>query len=332
MKKYIKAFFVSLVVLLVTVACSREDNGNNDLNSEASDSNQVQVVTSIFPVYEITKEIAGENADVSLMVEANDDAHHYEPSAQAVASVNEADIFIYSSDVMEFWAESLLAVNENSELEIVELAEGLDLSFGETVAEESHADHDHEHEHEDHDHHHDHDHGGLDPHFWVDPVAVNQQLELIVDALISVDPEGEENYRENAENFSIELNELDSAYQEAFKGVANRDFVVQHQAFGHLANRYDLNQIAVSGLTTEVEADPQQLSEVVDFVNAQGVPVVYYQSGENSNIAETIALETGTETATLYDLENKPEGIETENGLYLEAMYYNLKQLKKTIQ
>lgn len=301
-------------IFIILVACAP--------TNEKADSSKPQIVTSISPMYEITKAIAGDRAEVSLMVGANEDAHHYEPSAQAVASVNEAEVFIYSSKVMEFWVDSLLNVVENDSLQVVELAEDLDLA----IADE----HDHEHdEHEDHD---GHNHGGVDPHFWLDPVTIQQQLSIITDALGAVDPEGIEIYEQNAEAFSKELTVLDDAYQTAFNQATHRAFVVQHQAFGHLAHRYHLEQVAVGGLTTEVEPAPRQLAQITDFIKEQGVPVIYYQSGENSAIAETLAEETKTEIAVLHDLESVPRGLDSKNNLYLEAMYQNLEQLKLSIQ
>lgn len=287
---------------------------------------KTQVVASISPVYEMTKAIAGDQAEVSLMVGANEDAHHYEPSAQAVASVNKADVFIYSSEVMEFWADSLLDVVESDTLQVIELAEDLDLAVADSPKEE----HDHNHGHDDEGVA--HDHGGMDPHFWLDPLAVKQQLSLITEALITADPAGADIYRQNAAAFSEELITLDKAYQVAFHDADHRAFVVQHQAFGHLAARYDLEQVAIGGLTTEVEPAPRQLAQITDFVKEQQVPVIYYQSGENSAIAETIAKETGTEIVVLYDLENVPVGLNEASNLYLEAMYQNLEQLKLSIQ
>lgn len=307
---------VAISLLLFLIACSPTAP-----LPEKQDEEGIQVITSIFPMYEITKAVVGNRADVSLMVGANEDAHHYEPSAQAVASVNEADLFIYSSNEMEFWADSLLNVVENESLKVIELGASVDFTFADPNEAAVHHDHDDPHHH----------HGGIDPHFWLNPVAINEQLDTMVEVLSEVDAGGAETYRKNADAFSKQLMELDKAYQDAFKDALNRDFVVQHQAFGHLADEYDLHQVAVGGLSTEVEPDPKKLADIVDFVNEQDVPVIYYQSGENSAIAETIANETGTEIAVLYDLESVPVNDNKETLTYLEAMYENLDQLKRSI-
>lgn len=433
MKKIWKIFLSLSAILLFMTACSEEATPAN--------SDRPQVATSIYPVYEIVKEVAGDRADVSLMVGENEDAHHYEPSAQAVASVNEADVFIYSSEIMEFWADSLLDVVENDNLHIIEMSESLDLSLDETTTENDeddhapedaetydHGDHDLSHgdnadveqtvvvdgvaghyhtgdmieltathdsdydhwhwftrdsdseewevvedqfsntlsgaaavdgqeikaslydddhnliaesepvtlvidDHEgDSDHDHDHEHGTEDPHFWLDPVTVKDTLPAIVEGLSEADPEGAEIYQENADTFAEELDELDAAYREAFDNATNRSFVVQHQAFGHLADRYNLDQVSVGGMITEVEPNPQALTNIVNFVKDNNVPIIYYQSGESSSTAEAIANETDTEIAVLYDLESKPVDGDFEENAYIEVMYHNLEELQKSIQ
>lgn len=313
MKKFNNIILWLVGVSLFLMACTSEA-GPTD---ETSDS--IQIATTIFPIYEITQAIAGEIAEVSLMVGASEDAHHFEPSAQAITSVNEADVFIYSSDLMEFWVASMLDVTENNDLKIIDLSEGLDLTVaGEEVD----------------DHGHGHDHGGQDPHFWLDPLAVNKQISMITNTLSEVDPANAGLYEANAAAFSEELVSLHESYEAAFGGAKSREFVVQHQAFGHLAKRYDLEQVAVGGLQTEIEPSPQKMVEIIEFVKDQEVPVIYYQSGESSAVAETIALATNTDVAVLYDLERQPAAFadaKPTDNLYLEAMYHNLNKLKKSV-
>lgn len=327
MKKMIRLFTVLFLIAVILIGCTN----NNDAEIEQQ-NDTIHIVTSMFPMYEITKEIAGDRAEVSVMVGANEDAHHYEPSARAVASVNEADVFVYSSDEMEFWVESLLSVVENDDLIVVELGDGIDFEIHSELDHEDEDHHEDEHNHDDVEHHdHAHDHGNLDPHFWLNPVSVENQLPLIVDALRQVDEEGKDIYEKQAARFSEELLTLDQMYQAAFQSAENRSFVVQHQAFGHLAHQYDLEQVAIGGLTTEVEPNPKQLAQIVTFINEQQIPVIYYQSGSSSSIAETISNETNTGVGVLYDLESLPADFQDAQRPYIEAMKENLEQLKKSI-
>lgn len=312
-----------LSILLFMSACGKSEESTAGLE----DTTKPQIVASIFPIYEIVREVAGDQADVHLMVGASEDAHHYEPSAKSILLVNEADAFIYSSDEMEFWASDMLTVVENEALAVIELAEGLDLEI-ETA--EEHAEHENEEE-DDHDDHDGHDHGNIDPHIWLDPVAIGEQIPLLIETLSTIDPDGASVYQENGAKLAQELAELDAAFRESFEDAGKRSFVVQHKAFGHLAKRYDLTQMSVGGLSTEVEPNPKDLINIINFVEENETEVIFFQGGDTSAVAETIAAETGAEFSMLYDLENKPEGIEESGNIYLKAMYHNLEELQKVI-
>lgn len=417
--KWLRSALLTLVVGTTLAACSNDETSQNSA-AEA----EVSIVTSFYPMYEFTSQVAGDRADITLMVEGGDDAHHYEPSAQEVAAVNEADLFVYSSPEMEFWVESLFETIENDDLKMVTAAEAASQANHSQEADHAHEEDEanHDHEGEDHDHEeaepagevelsglaghyhtgeavtivaeteeevsewqwatrqsdetewsvvsdqtteqfntttgsedfeilgvgldaegneivntgtvaiHVDNHENDDPHSWLDPVLVQEQVNAIRDALIEIDPEGEEVYTENAADFNERLKALDQEFQEAFEGAEDRVFVVQHQAFGYIAERYDLEQIAVGGLSTEVEPSPSRIAEIGALVEEYDVPVIYYQQGSNSSIAQTIASETGTETAILHDLESLSEELQAENLGYIEAMEQNIESLKLSIK
>lgn len=294
--------------------------------NESEGNGSISVVTTFYPVYEFTQQIAGERADVSVMITGGTDAHGYEPSAQAVAEVNDADVFVYSSEEMETWVPSLLDTVENDDLVVISQAEQID--FLET-AEDSHSDEeDSDHENDD-THNHSHQ---LDPHIWLDPVLAQSQVETILEGLIEADPQGQAYYETEAERFIGELQALHEEYEEAFEGAENRTFITQHESFGYIAQRYDLEQIAVGGLSSEVEPSPSRIAEIGGLVQEYNVPVIYYQQGANSAIAQTVASETGTEIAILHDLEVLSEELMEQDLGYLDAMRQNLEALQLSIQ
>ncbi|WP_423188538.1 metal ABC transporter solute-binding protein, Zn/Mn family [Alkalibacterium sp. f15] len=404
-----KKRFILLPMLLVAVTISACTAGNSGETSDA----QLSIVSSFYPVYEFTQQVAGDKADITLMVGSGADPHSYEPSAKNIAEINNADMFVYSSEKMEFWITSLLNSIDNEELKIVRTAEGLErenhfdtpsstgMAKEDSVESVSIAPYDvtvlgvagHYHSgdtltlraqfeetvkwrwytkkmsgdwtqidgltddrfeyttnkedlfvqavavdaegneiaqsevariHID-------DHDEEDPHIWLDPVLAKDQVCMIEEALIEVDPDNEAYYAENAQQFIEELEKLHKEYEEAFKDAENRSFVVQHQAFGYIASRYNLTQIAIGGLSTEVEPSPARIAEIGKLVEANNVPVIYYQQGGNSAIAQTVANETDTETAILHDLEILSGELRGKDLGYLDAMRENLKALKLSI-
>ena len=532
-----------LVTASLLAACSpggQENQSGQDQAQADQDQDQLQVTASFFPVYEFAREVAGDRAQVDMILSSNQDAHSFEPSPQDIAQVDQSDVFVYSSDEMEFWAGDLLEAVENEDLVVAKAIDGMDGDLasghdhehdeddhdhehdeddhdhdhgaesddfiglaghyhtgdtaglqanvdtdqdvtwfveqdGQVIEEETlahdetfeysledtvevyyqvdgeesdrvelHVDnhggdgHDHDHDEDDHDHDedehdhdeddhdhdedghdhdddHDHDHDeesddfiglaghyhtgdtaslqantesdqdvtwfveqdgqvieeetlahdeafehtledsvevyyqvdgeesdrvelhvddheDLDPHIWLDPVYAQDQVNAIRDAFIEADPEGEDVYTQNAADFNKQLEELHQEYSQAFENAENRNFVVQHEAFGYLANRYDLNQVSIGGLSTEVEPSPARIAEVGDLVEEYQVPVIYYQEGADSSAAQTVADETGTDIAELYDLEILSDEMQAENLSYLDVMERNLEQLKLSIQ
>lgn len=337
-KKTIVKTFLLTLSLFVLAACGSNSGNSGDSSGSGSDDEKITVMTSFYPMYEFTKEVAGDRANVDVMLSSGEDAHSYEPSAQDVAKVTEADAFVYSSDEMEYWVESLLQTVENEDLILARASDGLsEEATPSSSSEEDHAGHSHEagshegHSQEEHSHG-DHSHEGGDPHNWLDPLAVVEQVDVIRDSLIEADPEGETTYTQNAEDFKAELQQLHEDYEAELSGAENRTFFTQHQAFGHLANRYDLEQVSIGGLSTEVESSPSRIAEITQEVVDQQVPVIYYQSGGDSSLAETVAEEAEIEAAPLYDLESQTEEMEEQGLNYIGAMRQNLENLKMSIQ
>ncbi|GAA0372057.1 zinc ABC transporter substrate-binding protein [Alkalibacterium iburiense] len=323
-----KKYFLPLFLLMLLTACSETSVEPEEAIQDVSNEESLSVIATFYPVYEMTQQVAGERLDVHQLISGGTDAHHFEPSARDVAMINDSDLFIYSSEEMETWVPSLLASLDNSDLPIVKTAENIELMEAEGHDEHDHHDHDdHGHEEDDHDHSH-----SVDPHIWLDPVLAQEQVDTIKEALIEIDPDGADYYTERAAEFNQELQILHEDYETAFAEADNRVFFTQHESFGYLAERYDLTQISVGGLSTEVEPSPSRIAEINQLVEEYDVPVIYYQDGASSSIAETIANETGTEVAVLYDLETLSSEMIDEGLDYLSAMRENLETLKKSIR
>lgn len=339
--KNINKVLISLLSLSTLAACSSETSENEDTteltestettdttnsDEETNEQEKLSVVTTFYPVHEFTEQVAGDRAEVTMMISGGTDVHHYEPSARDIAMINEADMFVYSSPEMETWVESMLASLDNEDIIIVEQTEAVELmeSLGD----------DHGHEEDDHGHEDEEESDThlLDPHIWLDPLLVQDQIDTMKEAFIEVDPEYSDDYTERAESYQSELQTLHEDYESALQGAEQRRFVTQHEAFGYLARRYDLIQMAVGGLSTEVEVSPSRIAEINHLVEDYDIPVIYYQEGANSAIAETVANETGTEIAELYSLEFLPEDLQNEEQGYIEAMRRNLEALQMSIQ
>ena len=292
--------------------------------TENTESDKLQVVTTFYPMDDFTKQVAQDDAEVSMLLEAGMEVHSFEPSSQMIAEIQDADVFIYNSPEMETWVPDVLASIDTSDMVVICASDAITLLEYEG---EAHA-HDHESEEEGANAGHSHT---VDPHVWLDPVLAQTEVSTIAEGLAEADPDNAEDYLENAGIYNGKLNELDEAYRAAFEGTENRTFVTQHAAFAYLAARYDLNQISVTGLNAEVEPSAAALATLSDYVKANNISHIYFENNASSQTAETLAEEVGVELAVLSPLEGITEEDQKKGSDYISVMLENLEALKKSI-
>ena len=298
--------------------------GATGSTTENTESDKLQVVTTFYPMYDFTKQVAQDDAEVSMLLEAGMEVHSFEPSSQMIAEIQDADVFIYNSPEMETWVPDVLASIDTSDMVVICASDAITLLEYEG---EAHA-HDHESEEKGANAGHSHT---VDPHVWLDPVLAQTEVSTIAEGLAEADPDNAEDYLENAGIYNGKLNELDEAYRAAFEGTENRTFVTQHAAFAYLAARYDLNQISVTGLNAEVEPSAAALATLSDYVKANNISHIYFENNASSQTAEALAEEVGVELAVLSPLEGITEEDQKKGSDYISVMLENLEALKKSI-
>ena len=289
----------------------------------------------------LTNAVVGDSAEVTVMME-DADTHEYEPSAQDIATLNEADVFVYNSEDMEIFVPTLLESIDNPDLVIIEAASEVELIDGdvETVGEatseeeteEEHTDEDTDAETEE-DHDHESRSHGTDPHTWLDPVNAVTEAQTIANALTEVDPENAETYQENAGQFASDMMAVHDEYASLFESAETKTFLTQHAAFGYLANRYGLHQAAVTGVTESAEPSPKRIAEIVSYMEENNISVIYGQAGGATEIAKTIASEVGGTVGELQSMESVDTSQYPADGAgFIAIMKDNLESLAEGVQ
>lgn len=313
--------------------------------STPSDDDSLQIITTFYPIQALTNAVVGDSAEVTVMME-NADAHEYEPSAQDIATLNEADVFVYNSEDMETFVPTLLESIDNPDLVIIEAASEVELidgdveTVGETTSEEETEEHSEE-EHTDADTdaetEEDHDHEGhsheRDPHTWLDPVNAVIEAQTIANALTEADPDNAETYQENAGRFASDIMAVHDEYASLFESTETKTFLTQHAAFGYLANRYGLHQAAVTGVTASAEPSPKRIAEIVSYMEENNISVIYGQAGGATEIATTIASEVGGTVGELQSMESVDTSQYPADGDgFIAIIKANLESLAEGVQ
>ena len=215
--KKISLLLASLCALFL-VACSNQKQADGKLN----------IVTTFYPVYEFTKQVAGDTANVELLIGAGTEPHDYEPSAKAVAKIQDADTFVYENENMETWVPKLLESLDKKKVKTIKATGDMLLLPGGEEEEEGH-------DHGGEGHHHDYD-----PHVWLSPVRAIKLVEHIRDSLSADYPDKKETFEKNAAAYIEKLQALDKAYTDGLSQAKQKSFVTQHAAFNYLALDYGL--------------------------------------------------------------------------------------------
>ncbi|MBE5785733.1 MAG: zinc ABC transporter substrate-binding protein [Clostridiales bacterium] len=306
---------VLLLLLPLLQGCTDSGNG----------SDGITLAATLFPVYDFARTIAaGTDTTVTLLLPPGMESHSFEPSPADIITVSRADVFAYTGEYMEKWAEKIL--------------DGLDGAQGEadgfrTVGELLIADCSRDipldevaHVHEEGSH----SHGNYDPHIWTDPAAAAKMAETIAEALIAKDAANAETYRSNLAAFKAELQALDEAFFALTETAARKDICFGGRfAMHYFAKRYGLNCIsAYDSCSAETEPSAKAVAEITDAITKGGIGVIYYEELADPKVARAIAAETGCKMLLLHSCHNLSKEDFDAGKTYLSLMYDNLANLK----
>ncbi|SDU61066.1 metal ABC transporter substrate-binding protein [Jiangella alkaliphila] len=273
------------------------------------------VAASFYPLAFVTERVAGDYATVENLTQAGGEPHDLELTARQVGEIADADLVVYLAGFQPSVDEAVEQNAEDRAVDVAGLVELLDNPED-------------EHEGESEEEHEGHDHGDLagDPHIWLDPTNLEPIADAVADRLAEADPDNADDYRDNAEALSADLETLDQEYEAGLAQCTQRVIVVAHEAFGYLAHRYDLEQVGISGIDPEAEPSPERLAEVHDVVQAEGVTTIFYERLVSPDVAETLASDLGIEAAVLDPIEGLTD--DTADQDYFSLMRANLETLR----
>ena len=287
-------------------------------SGQAKNDGKLKLVTTFYPVYEFTKQVAGDTANVDLLIGAGTEPHDYEPSAKAVATIQEADAFVYENENMETWAPDVVKNLEGKKTKVIKATEGMLLLPGSEEEEEGH-------DHSEEGHHHE-----FDPHVWLSPSRAIKMVESIRDQLSADFPDQKATFEKNAKAYISKLENLDKTYQTSLSAAKQKNFVTQHTAFAYLALDYGLKQVSITGLSPEGEPSAARLAELAKYIKDNQIKYIYFEENASQKVAETLAKETGVQLDVLNPLESLTDQQVKDGKDYISVMEDNLKALEKT--
>ena len=318
MKKHV--FAAALLVTSVLFAGCQSTSESGDTSKES----KIDIVTSFYPMYEFTKEVAGDKANVSMLIPSSVEPHDWEPAAKDLEQIQKSDALVYNNENMETWIDDVKDTVDSKDLSIIDASKGIDLLPFTAEEHEEEAEEHEEHAHEEHEHE-------FDPHLWLSPKMAIKEVENIADGLIKLNPKNKAVYEENKNNYIQKLEKIDQQYTETLSHLKNKEIITQHAAFGYLADSYGLKQVPIAGLSPDNEPSAKELKELKEFAKEHNINTIFFEENASSKVAETLANELHAKTAVLDTLEGLSEKDQKNGETYITIMEKNLKVLQKAL-
>jgi len=268
------------------------------------------IATTFYPLFDFTRTIAGNAADVFSIVPINSEPHEYQETPHDLIRLEQADVFVvlgvnkgfapFEEHLMESVSNVTVIVAGNGIYQITPTGEFGDVSD-------------------------DLNYNGLDPHIWVSPKNAIVMVQNIRDGLMSVDPANVQTYEQNANALLANLQELDVNYTKTLSNCSVHVILAAHDAFSYLARDYGFKSYYVDGLSPEQEPTPQQIARLVDLAKQYNLKYLFYEQNVDPRVSNTIAEQVGATTLPL----NPAEAVDNVNVTYVQIMQENLVNLGK---
>lgn len=287
-----------------------------------SDSDKLQVVCSVFPLYDWMRNIVGdsETVEVSLLIQNGSDLHSYQPSAEDMIRLASADLVFFVGGASDAWLEEALTVHASDSRVDVKLTEVPDIRLREICSDSADA-------------HHGHEHGAIDEHLWLSLANAKTASSYLCDLLCGLDEQGADAYRENYTAYSASLDALDLEYSALVSSVdAPMLLCADRFPFVYLAEDYGIDYIAAfEGCSTDANATPDTILRLAGALDEHGLHAVIVTERSDGQLANSVLAASRSKDQTVLSLDSMQSvtGAEAADGAdYISIMKKNLEALR----
>ena len=277
------------------------------------DETKLQIVCTSFPAYDFARKIAGDRAELTLLIKPGSEVHSYEPTPKDMIRIQESDLFICNGGESEQWAETLITPKLNTiyMMDCVDTVE--ESADGIYNAEDGEPE--------------------LDEHVWTSPLNAIKISEEICNALCKLDTDNAEAYKTNFTAYKAKLMALDREFRQVIKNSGKHTLVFADRfPMRYFALEYGLDcYAAFPGCSSETEPSAKTVAYLIDRVREDKIPAVLYMEFSNQKMADVICEDTGCRKLPFYSA-HSVSAEQFEQGVsYLDLMRINLNSLKEAL-
>lgn len=277
------------------------------------DETKLQIVCTSFPAYDFAREIAGDRAELTLLIKPGSEVHSYEPTPKDMIRIQESDLFICNGGESEQWAETLITPKLNTiyMMDCVDTVE--ESTDGIYNAEDGEPE--------------------LDEHVWTSPLNAIKISEEICNALCKLDTDNAEAYKTNFTAYKAQLMALDREFRQVIKNSGKHTLVFADRfPMRYFALEYGLDcYAAFPGCSSETEPSAKTVAYLIDRVREDKIPAVLYMEFSNQKMADVICEDTGCRKLPFYSAHSVSAEQFKQGVSYLDLMRINLNSLKEAL-
>lgn len=301
---------LSLSLLLSLCACG----GGKD----AADSGKLTIVTTVFPAWDFARQIAGERAEVTLLLPPGAEAHSFEPTARDLLRIRGCDLFFYNGGESEAWAAQLLSGQDApvNSLKMLDCVDALEEELKEGMQAEAE------------------DEAAYDEHVWTSPVNAIAICRALAEKLSALDPESAALYAANCEGYCAELEALDAAFRDAVAEGQRRTVIFADRfPARYFTEEYGLDYFAAfPGCAEDTEPAAGTVAFLIDRVREEQIPAVFYIEFSNEKMADAVCEDTGCKKLLFHSCHTVTAVQLREGVSYLSLMRGNVDSLREALR
>ena len=330
-KRILTCCFALVLCIGLLAGCGKSASG--DAKTEDVTTDKISVVCTTFPQYDWVKEMIGDEAEkfeLTLLLDNGVDLHNYQPTAEDIAKIGSADVFIYVGGESDQWVDDALKEATNKDMKVINLLEVMgDKVKEEEVVEGMQAEEEEGEEGEE-------EEKEYDEHIWLSLKNASVLVPAISDVLQSVATEDAEKIAENCDAYVQKLSELDKEYEQMVQSATHKTVIFADRfPFRYLVDDYSLDYYAAFvGCSAETEASFETVTFLAGKVDELQVPAILVIENSDQKIAETVRENTTGKNQEILEMDSLQSvtNDDISDGFnYLKAMQENLDVLKQAL-
>lgn len=326
MKKKAAGIILMMICVVLCAGCGKKGAKN------ASDSDKIQIVCTVFPQYDWVKELIKgreERFEIELLQENGTDLHNYQPTAEDMVKISSGDVFIYVGGESDGWVDDALDGAANKDRKSINLMEVL----GEKAKEEEITEGMEVHEQEEAEE----EEKEYDEHIWLSLKNAQILVETIADTLVQADPKGADSYKNNKKEYMKKLEKIDELYAGAAKDAKKKVLLFADRfPFRYLVDDYSVSYYAAfAGCSADTEASFETVAFLAEKTDEEQLDSVIVLEGADKKIAQSVINNTKNKNQKILTMDSMQSVSKSdiESGVtYLSIMEKNLEVFRTALQ